>query len=386
MKLLVLLSRVPFPLDKGDKLRAYHFIRYLSEFHDIYLFCLNDNNYSEDDIKAIQPFCKNIKVVRLNKLQIVISLFKAAFTKLPFQVAYFYNHKIQRDLDKYISDIHPDHIFCQLVRMAEYVKTQAVPKTIDYQDVFSYGIKRRTEIADFYMKPLFNSEYKRLINYEKEVFDAFDNKIIISITDRDLIQHPLKDEIVIIPNGVDFSYYQPIKCEKEFDIVFTGNMGYPPNIDAAIFLINEIKPLVAKVYKDIKIVIAGANPHSDVKALKSDQVIVTGWVDDIRSYYARSVIFIAPMRIGTGLQNKLLEAMAMGIPSVTTSLSNSALNAKEGEEILVGNSAEELAACIIRLLADRKLRDDISKNASGFVKNKFHWEENIKKLNQLITN
>ncbi len=385
MKLFVLLSRVPYPLDKGDKLRAFNFIKYLSIYHDIYLFCINENKYSETALKEIQPYCKRIKIVNLSKFQILISLFKAFFSKLPFQVAYFTNQKIQLEIDSYIAEIQPEHIFCQLVRMAEYVKNKNISKTIDYQDVFSFGIKRRIQISKFYMKPLLNEEYRRLVAYENEVFELFTNKLIISNTDRDLITHLQRSKIEIIPNGVDFNYYKPIACEKEYDIVFTGNMSYPPNVDAAQFLINEILPLVKKRISDVKVQIAGANPSIMVRQLNSSNVTVTGWVDDLRNCYANSRVFVAPMRIGTGLQNKLLEAMAMGIPCVSTVLCNSALHAKCDEEILLGDTADEIADCIVKLLLYSKLREDISNNALAFVKNNFNWEINIKQLNNLIT-
>jgi len=384
MKLLILLSRVPFPLDKGDKLRAYYFIRYLSEYHDIYLFCIDENKSEDKALNALRPYCKKIRFVRLNYVQKFINLLKALVSKLPFQVAYFYNKKIQSEVDRFISETEPDHIFCQLIRMAEYVKTNILPKTIDYQDVFSHGIKRRIEISKFYMKVVLNEEYKRLINYENEIFDLFDNKLIISEPDRNLIQHLYKDEIEIIANGVDFEYYKAIETDKEFDIVFTGNMAYPPNVDAAVFLVNEILPLVKDRISVVRVQIAGANPTLQLKQLQSENVIVTGWVDDMRISYANSKVFIAPMRIGTGLQNKLLEAMSMGIPCVSTPLSNNALNAKINDEILIGNSAEELAGCLIELLLDSKKRDVLSRNAMDFVKTNYSWEENIRKLNQII--
>jgi sugar transferase (PEP-CTERM/EpsH1 system associated) len=384
MKLFILLSRVPYPLDKGDKLRAFNFIKYLSEYHDIYLFCINEDKTSEAALAAIQPYCKRIKIINLSKIQILISLFNAIFSKLPFQVAYFTNQKIKHEIDHYIAEIQPDHIFCQLVRMAEYVKNIKIPKTIDYQDVFSYGVKRRIQISKFYLKPLLKEEYKRLVAYENEVFELFNTRLIISETDRDLITHPQKNKIDIIPNGVDFNYYKPINCEKEYDIVFTGNMSYPPNVNAALFLVNDILPLVKEKISDVRIQIAGANPTILVRQLNSSNVTVTGWVDDLRNCYANSRVFVAPMRIGTGLQNKLLEAMAMGVPCVSTGLCNNALHAKNEVEILLGNSAHEIADCIVKLLLYSDMRDEISNNALEFVKNNFNWEINIKKLNNLI--
>lgn len=187
-------------------------------------------------------------------------------------------------------------------------------------------------------------------------------------------------------NGVDFDFFKPIDCRKEFDVVFTGNMAYPPNVDAALFLLKEIIPLAEKKCGKLKVAIAGANPHQALVALKSDYVTVTGWVEDIRLYYAQSKVFIAPMRIGTGLQNKLLEAMSMQIPCITTSLSNNALHAGLNKEILIGNTADELADCICNLLKDSDLYDNLANNAFAFIKENYSWKSNIDKLNNLIIN
>ncbi len=384
MKLLVVLSRFPYPLDKGDKLRAFHFLRLLSEYHEIHLFCLTEQKLNDKLYQAVKLYCKSIRIVKLKKYQIAINLMKAMFSALPFQVAYFYKPSIKKELEDYFKEINPDHVFCQLLRMAEYTFDLKCKKTIDYQDVFSYGVKRRLSVSPFYLKFILQLEYNRLINYEKKVFDLFDNKIIISETDRDLIPHDDNKLIEIISNGVDFDYFQSIDCSKEFDVVFTGNMAYPPNVDAALFLLKEIIPLAEQKCGKLKVVIAGANPHPAIIALKSDYITITGWVEDIRLFYAQSKIFIAPMRIGTGLQNKLLEAMSMQIPCITTSLSNSALNADLNKEILLGNTADELADCVCNLIKNVELRNELSKNALRFIKANYSWKSNIDKLNNLI--
>lgn len=198
MKLLIVLSRFPYPLDKGDKLRAFHFLRLLAEHHEIHLFCLTEEKISEKSYQTVKSFCKSIRVVKLNKFQIALNLMKAMFSSLPFQVAYFYKPTIKKILENYFNEIKPDHVFCQLLRMAEYCIDLNCKKTLDYQDVFSYGVKRRLSVSPFYLKSILKSEYNRLINYEKKVFDLFDNKIIISETDRDLIPHDDNKLIEII--------------------------------------------------------------------------------------------------------------------------------------------------------------------------------------------
>ncbi|MEI6695989.1 MAG: glycosyltransferase [Bacteroidota bacterium] len=386
MKLFVVLSRVPYPLDKGDKLRAFNFIRYLSAYHDIYLCCLNENPLHPEAMEKIQPYCKEIHVVKLSKIGIVFNLFKAFFNGKPFQIGYFYSSKAQRQINKLIARIEPDHIFCQLCRMAEYVKNQHIPKTIDYQDVFSYGVKRRLMTDAFYLQPLLHSEYKRMLKYEAAVFECFDHKIIISETDRNLIPHQSKQEIHVLPNGVDIDYYHPSQIKKTNDVLFTGNLAYPPNIDACQFLVNEIMPLVWAKYPEVKLMLAGANPHVLVKKLQSEKVEVTGWVEDMRKCYALSKIFIAPMRIGTGLQNKLLEAMAMQLPSITTPLANDALKAIENEDVLIGDTAEKLAEHIVFLLENENKSNEMALKSLNFVTANFSWKNNIEQLNKIISN
>lgn len=383
-----MLSRVPYPLEKGDKLRAFHQIKELSRKNEIILCALNPVRKLDKQkaFSAVQPYCLSINFLDIPFIGRMWNIFIAMLGRKPLQVGYFYNRRVAKKVKKLIAEYKPDHIYCQLIRTEEYVKNIPVPKTIDYQDVFSYGMKRRAEKASGIYKTIFQMEYKRLVDFEKKVFDVFNNKTIISIPDRDLMPTDKKEEIVVIPNGVDHDFFSPKKAEKKYDLVFTGNMAYPPNVDAAEFLANEIMPEVWKQKPEAKVLLAGASPDKRVQVLKSKQVSVSGWMDDIRDAYASAKIFIAPMRIGTGLQNKLLEAMSMKIPSITTPLANDALQAKDGKEILIGESTTELANQIIRLLNDTELYQTIEENGYSFVKNNYSWEEATEKLNQLIQN
>ena len=266
------------------------------------------------------------------------------------------------------------------------LKNQPIPKTLDYQDVFSKGMERRMATAPFYMKPFLRMEYNRLLAYEHEVFDLFNNKIIISEPDRDLIPHPGKEKIVVVANGVDTEFFHPIERTKEYDLVFTGNMGYPPNINAAEFLVHKILPAIARQHKpEIRLLIAGANPNMRVMVLKSAQVEVSGWVPDMRECYAGAKIFIAPMQIGTGLQNKLLEAMAMKIPCITSPLANQALQARDGEEILVAETPEEYARSYhFSSWGSENLANRIAENGYKFVMKNYNWETETRKIRSTL--
>ena len=157
-------------------------------------------------------------------------------------------------------------------------------------------------------------------------------------------------------------------------------MQYQPNVKSAIYIVTHILPLVKEKIPGVLLLISGTSPTKEVQELASDAVTVSGWMDDIRDAYNQAIIFIAPMQIGTGLQNKLLEAMAMEMPCVTSKLANNALNAKTNDEILIGNSKEEYAELIIKLINDSSKREALGKNGQTYVRNNFNWETSTKKL------
>ena len=227
-------------------------------------------------------------------------------------------------------------------------------------------------------------EARRVKKYEHYIFGFFTNKIIISAPDRDAIDHPDNQNIQIIPNGVDTDYFSPVETKKNYDILFTGNMAYAPNVNGVEFLVYQILPELIKQRPDIKILIAGTTPDKRVLRLNSENVKVSGWVEDIRKCYSESKIFVAPMQIGTGLQNKLLEAMAMKLPCVTSGLANNALFATEDVEILVGYSPDDYARKILTLLDDINVYKRMAEAGYQFVLNKFNWEVQVEKLNQLM--
>jgi len=380
-----MLSRFPYPLIKGDKLRAYHHIKELSKNHEIILCALSDEKIHPEAIPELNKYCSKVYIFKLKWHSVFLNVFKALFNGKPLQVGYFYDNKIKQEIDKIIKDTQPDHIFCQLIRVTEYIKSSKIPKTLDYQDVFSKGVERRMNTTSFIFKPVFKLEYKRLLKYEANIFDCFNNKMIISKPDRDLIPHKNKDDIYIIHNGVDQSFFTPQQAEKKYDLIFTGNMAYPPNINAAEYLINKILPEL-KLYKpDIKVLIAGARPVSKIRKMQSENVQITGWVEDIRICYAQSKIFIAPMQIGTGLQNKLLEAMAMQLPCVSSEMANRALDATDGKEILLGHEPEEYVKHILHLLDDKQFADDIAMQGFKYVSVNYNWGTLTEKINEIIS-
>lgn len=161
-------------------------------------------------------------------------------------------------------------------------------------------------------------------------------------------------------------------------------MQYRPNVDASQFLVNEVMPIVWRTHPEARVLLAGATPKKAVRQLASERVTVTGSVDDIRPCYASARLFIAPMRLGSGLQNKLLEAMAMGVPCITTPLANASLGAVDGQHLLLAADAESLAAAITHLLDDEALCQSLVANADTFVHENFSWQSAGKKLENVL--
>jgi sugar transferase (PEP-CTERM/EpsH1 system associated) len=386
MKLVVLLSRFPYPLEKGDKLRAYYQLKELANRHEIILCCLTDSKIAPEWIAEIKSFCAEVHTFKLKKPLLYWNTVKQLFTNQPYQTGYFFQRSIHRKINRLIQQHQPDHIYCQLVRTTEYVKNiHNIPKTLDYMDALSKGMYRRADIASGLKKRLLLIEGRRLAEYENRIFDYFNHHTIISEQDRNFINHPQNQEIEIVENGISESFFNyDTDLTKDFDLVFTGNMNYPPNVECAEYIVNEVYPLLKKEKPDVRIMLSGASPHQRVQDLADGKsIFVTGWVEDIRDSYAQGKLFIAPLFIGTGLQNKLLEAMAMGLPAITTPLANNALSAVEGESVIIATNANEFAQKTLELLADADQLNQFAQNGQNFVTKNFSWKTSVQKLEAL---
>ncbi|WP_026464144.1 glycosyltransferase [Adhaeribacter aquaticus] len=385
MKILFLTSRVPYELDKGDKLRAFHHIKHLSQRHEIILFSLSDEPIPAEAKSALEVYCVEVVFYPIAHNKALNGMAVALPGNLPMQAAYYYNKGAQQKLDKLVKQQQPDHIFCQLVRMAKYVeKYTHIPKTLDYMDALSKGMERRIKTAPFYQRPFFVLESRRLRKFESELFDWFNNKTIISEQDRYFIEHTHKYTIQVVPNGVDTQFFIPDKRETHFQILFAGNMRYAPNIAAAVFLVKKVMPLVWPYFKEAKVLIAGKNPAPEVKALASYKVQVLADLADMREAYNDAQIFVAPLFLGSGLQNKILEAMAMGLPCVTTSQVNNAIGAKKVEQVLIAETQQGFAAHILYLLHHPDEAEALGLSGQKLVQTQYDWETVTSRLEALI--
>lgn len=387
--IVVMLSRFPYPLEKGDKLRAYYQIKELSVSFNISLFCISENKPEESSIQELKKYCSEINVYILPKWKSWLSCLVALFTGTPLQIAYFRNYSIKRKIEKKLAEIKPGHIYCQLIRVTEYVKNyHNCSKTLDYMDAFSTGIERRISFEPFYLKWLFRLEFKRLSEYERLVYDYFEFHTIISEQDKRLIGTNAKQNVECIPNGVSDKFFDQIEVSApKYDLVFVGNLNYPPNVEAVKYVANEILPLAEKRGLNLSFLAAGAEPTKALIHLeyKTKTMDILANPKDIRQAYLAGKVFVAPMKIGTGLQNKLLESMALGIPSITTELANNALNAEPNISILISETPDDFISKILSL-QDDDFYKMISTNGQIYIKENFDWGTVTKPLINAIKN
>jgi len=370
--------RFPFPLEKGDKLRMYHQLRYLSSDHEITLVTLTDHEISIEDRTHIEQFVMDLHIFKVTPWSKAVQIAKNTILNRPYQVAYYFSPKIAKQIQRIGEELQPDHIYCQLTRMSEYAVNLPFPKTLDYMDAFGIGMERRAEVVSGLRSIFYRKEAQRMKAYERKVYRSFDHHTVISKQDG---HHICDKPIHVVPNGIDTKFYKPLAKEKLYDVGFVGNMGYHPNVDAAEYLINEV---MSKLDPALQFVIAGARPDKRVLKLASDNVIVTGWMDDVRDAYAASRVFVAPLWKGTGQQNKIMEAMAMGIPCITTSVVNNAIGAEPNEEIMVADTAEEFAQSIQQVLGDQALSARLASNGRTFVSSRYSWAASTSQLSKIF--
>jgi sugar transferase (PEP-CTERM/EpsH1 system associated) len=377
MKILIALSRFPFPIDKGDKLRAYYQIRDLSKSNDLYLVCLVTKQPSAQDLDHLKLYCREIVLIRLSYLQIGKNLLFSVFNSYPFQVNYFKSSAMKRKISEIIGSKNIDLCFTQLVRVVKNIPFGLKTKYyIDYMDSMSSGMKNRYQHSKWYEKWLVGMEAKRLIRYEEKVFSYFHGGSIITVADAAAFPLVMKDKLAVVANGIEENYFQKRnEGQKKYDLIFTGNMAYHPNVLACKYIVKEILPILKEKRPDLRICLAGTNPTKEVIALSDKNTEVTGYVKDIRAYLSQAKIFVAPLFSGSGLQNKLLESMASGLPTLTTPAAAKALEAMDGKDIVICKNKNEFAEQILLLLDNEDKAMELGLNGQSYVKSRFNWQE-----------
>jgi glycosyltransferase involved in cell wall biosynthesis len=240
-------------------------------------------------------------------------------------------------------------------------------------DAFSAGMARRAELTPWPLKLIVRNEARRLARYEAALAPAFQALTIISEADRDQLSPAVAQRVQIVPNGVNRAFLQPpAEQPKPIDLIFTGNMSYYPNVQAAKYLVQELLPALADV--SLNVFLVGTSPSSQVKALANEQVTVTGYVADLRPYLAQAKLFVAPLFSGSGLQNKLLEAMGMHVPVITTPNAHRALGGEPDKTLAVCKDKAAFVASIHRLLASPREAERMGAAGHAYVVRNYDWQ------------
>jgi polysaccharide biosynthesis protein PslH len=378
MKILFLTSRIPYPPHRGDKLKIWNLMKQLSRRHEIVLLTFVANDQEARLTENLREVCREVHTVRLPVWKSILNCGLAMFGSKPFQVEYYRSGPMEALVREQIQKVQPDVIHTHLIRMAQYTAHEnKIPVILDLTDAVSLYLSRFREVRkNPVMKMLLGVELKRMQQHES-IIGSFDRGLVCSNTDRQFLLDRYRNlSLSILPNGVDletFTAKESVKAEP-YRIIFTGNMSYFPNADGAAFLVHEVLPRLRRVVPNVKLYLVGQNPPASVRNLAGENVIVTGYVDDIRAEYLKSMVAVSPIRFGAGTLNKVLEPLALGVPVVSTSIGLEGLGLTVGEDILVANDPEGIAAEVAKLLTNEKLRSSMSARASEKVRTRFSWE------------
>mgnify|MGYP000145860136 CR=1 FL=1 len=388
MNVLFVANRFPYPPFRGDKLKIFNLTRRLSEKHNLYLVTFYERREELNYLKEIQPYFKEIEVVYLPKWRSILNGIPALFSRTPLQIAYFKSAKMKRMVRFAAKRYDIDIVHTQHLRMSQYTNAIDLPKLLDLPDAFSLYFKRRKETD----RPLINRlidtiESGRLARAEK-IIKQYDRTLVCSVEDKKYLEKLHKtDNVDILLNGVDLETFD-VRDGHDYShnntVLFTGNMDYAPNVDGVLYFAKEMWPTIAAKFPNTKFIIAGQRPVEAVKKLIGNRIEVTGFVPDIREMYERASVVIAPLRFGAGTQNKVLEAMAMGVPTVCTHIGFEGLEIQSGEGVIMAGDKERFIAEVDQLLSDANKRKTVGNKGLHIAKTRFSWDRIALQLEELL--
>lgn len=386
MRILFLTSRLPFPPIGGDKIRTYNFLKYLKTKHEICLISFIESKYELQFISAYKYCYDKIITLKLPKFQSYKNCLKGLISYLPLQVHYYYSKRMSKIVENELSKGY-DVIFCHLIRMAQYLtEDNKIYKIVDLTDAISLNYFRSQKFRKSIFFLINSLETKRVFDYEINIINKSDLSLLISEIDANFLSKQAnKNKIKIVSNGVDlqqFNFYTGSYDKNK--IVFVGNMRTFPNTDAVIFFIKKILPIIKKIKPNLRFYVIGNQPTKKVRKFHNGKdIFVSGYVDSIIPYIQDAVVMVAPMRTGSGIQNKILEAFALGIPVVTTPIGAEGL---DGSVLNIGNTPEEFAYLVLNLIDNSEIRKTQSIICRKYIEKNFSWQDSLSKLDLYLNN
>lgn len=387
LNILFLTARFPFPVIGGDRLKPYNLISHLAKHHNVTLVTFfHGSVIPEDYKKAMFDLGIDLHIVPLTSL---IAGFNATkkLLKFPLEIGFYHSKKYKQIVDQLIHSKKFDIAFAFFMRTAEYLKNQDIKKILIAEDCRTLYQKRSYETSTNFLQKIVRLwEFKRLCKYEPKIVNHFNATTLVSTQDIDAMkkQNP-KSKYFLLTNGTDIDYFKPDNNINRKDIIFAGKIDVWANQLMIKKIVNDILPAIHKAIPDTKLNIIGANPPKSVLDLKSEKINVIGNVPEMLPYLQKAALFLHPHIGGSGIQNKLIEAMSSGCPVVTTPTGNQGINAEHGKHLLIGKNDSELAECAIKILLDKDFASMLSKNAREHIVNKLSWQSVFNELDKLIS-
>lgn len=381
--LLYLVHRLPYPPNKGDKVRSYHLLKHLAARHRVFLGTFIDDPDDEQHLATVQGLCAEVHAVRLAPRMARIASLAGLLNGQALTLRYYRDAGLARWVDRVVAGQRPAASVVFSSSMAQYVEHHAgLPMLVDFVDVDSAKWSEYAGNHAWPMSWLYRREGERLLAYERAI--AVQAKRSFFVTDKETaLFHRLAPEsaaqVEPLGNGVDAAFFAPDAARPspyaadEVPLVFTGAMDYWPNVDAVCWFAEEVLPLLRRDWPALRFHIVGRSPTPQVQALAGEHVRVTGTVPDVRPYLQHARVVVAPLRLARGIQNKILEAMAMGRPVVAAQACLEAIDAEPGRELLGATTAADFARHVDALMRAPAQADAIGAAGRERVLHGYSW-------------
>lgn len=396
MSILFLAHRVPFPPDRGDKIRSHHLVKAIARIAPLHIACFADNGAEmahEGDIASLaQSYC----LVRRHKSTNWAGI-EGLFSGKPISLTSFHDREIAAYVRAVIAEFNITTIFVFSGQMAQYVPQDYAGRVvIDFVDMDSEKFASYAEQASGAMRYIYAREARLLRKFEISMAERADVATFVSANEAEVFRSyapDCKGDIRALSNGIDTSFYDPRSVSlmpvageiREHDIVFTGQMDYPPNIEAVTRFATKLMPQITAQHPDARFVIVGRQPTPAVQALHNDaSIVVTGEVDDVRPWLHGARIIVAPLSVARGVQNKVLEAMAMEKPVFVSRQAATGIDADHETHFMVSGSDDEMVEQINALFASRKKLKAIGIAARRHVQDTMSWTAMLERLPALL--
>jgi sugar transferase (PEP-CTERM/EpsH1 system associated) len=383
----MLAHRIPYPPHTGDKTRAFHIARHLAARHDLTLGFLVDDPSDLPGVDELRQAVPDLVFARLRKPLSLVQGLSGLASGRTITLPYFHARGLAQQVTRRSRETGFDVAYASSTAMAQYVPAD-LPLVMDFVDVDSDKWRQYAEHRRPPLSWLYRTEARRLQTCEGEIA----RRASVCLLATDVEEQQLRSfapwaHTAVIPNGIDSVFYAPQAGEPAGPaVIFTGAMDYLPNIDAVRHFCADILPLVRREVPETVFYIVGLNPSTDVKRLgEQPGVVVTGSVPDVRPYYARAGVCVAPLRIGRGIQNKVLQGMAMGLPVVASPLAARGVLGQPGVHFEVAGDASVFASRVARLLTEPQARADLGRAGRACVEAHYTWEHNLAGLEALLT-